>query len=118
MSESNSYAETVTGWEKELTAAERNSSDLPQAQIPREKLQGVLLEIRGVAAEQASLTASKQEKTQRIYTLLAQGRKISTLLRTIVREHYGNRSEKLAEFGIQPLRSRPRNPETPGPLPE
>ncbi len=118
MSESNSYAEVVTGWEKELIAAERNSGDLPHSQIPREKLQSVLLEIRGVAAEQAALTASKQEATKRIYTLLARGRKISTLLRTIVREHYGNRSEKLAEFGIQPLRGRPRNPETPGPLPE
>ena len=118
MSESNSYAETVITWEKELAAAERNSTDLPQAEIPREKLQGVLTAIRGVAAEQATLTANKQEATQRIYTLLAQGRKVSTLLRTIVREHYGNRSEKLAEFGMQPLRGRPRNPETPGPLPE
>jgi hypothetical protein len=118
MSESNSYAEIVTGWERELTAAERNSADLPQAQIPREKLQSVLTEIRGIAAEQAALTASKQEATKRIYTLLAQGRKISTLLRTIVREHYGNRSEKLAEFNLQPLRGRPRNPETPAPLPE
>ncbi|HEX5715543.1 MAG TPA: hypothetical protein VF179_05245 [Thermoanaerobaculia bacterium] len=118
MSESNSYAETVTTWERELAAAERNSGDLPHAQIPREKLQSVLVEIRSIAAEQSALTASKQHATQRIYTLLTQGRKISTLLRTIVREHYGNRSEKLAEFGIQPLRGRPRNPETPGPLPE
>jgi len=118
MSESNSYAETVTGWEKELAAAEQNNADLPQAEIPRGKLQGVLTEIRSVSAEQAVLTASKQEATKQIYILLAQGRKLSTLLRTIVREHYGNRSEKLAEFGMQPLRGRPRNPETPGPLPE
>src|SRR5689334_3421681 len=103
MSESNSYAETVTQWEKELAAAERNSADLPQAEIPREKLQGVLIAIREVAATQSALTASKQEATQRIYTLLAQGRKVSTLLRTIVREHYGTRSEKLSEFGIQPF---------------
>ncbi|HVG09032.1 MAG TPA: hypothetical protein VNM67_15110 [Thermoanaerobaculia bacterium] len=118
MSESNSYAETVTSWEQELIAAERNAGDLPQAEIPREKLQGVLNEIRGFAAEQAVLTANKQEATKRIYLLLAKGRKISTLLRTIVREHYGNRSEKLAEFGMQPLRGRPRNPETPTPIPE
>jgi hypothetical protein len=118
MSESNSYAETVTGWEQEIIAAERNAGDIPQAEITREKLQGVLGEIRGFAAEQAVLTANKQEATKRIYLLLAKGRKISTLLRTIVREHYGNRSEKLAEFGMKPLRGRPRNPDTPNPIPE
>jgi len=118
MSESNSYAETVTGWEQELAAAEQNHAELPQAEIPRGKLQGILTEIRSVSAEQAALTARKQEATKQIYILLAQGRKISTLLRTIVREHYGNRSEKLAEFGMQPLRGRPRLPETPPPTPE
>jgi len=110
MSESNSYADTVNEWEEVLTALEQNSADLPQTEIPRQRLRAILTQIRGYAAEQASLTASKQESTKRVYFLLAQGRKLSTVLRTTIREHYGNRGEKLAEFGLQPLRSRPRNP--------
>ena len=118
MPESNSYAETVNGWEEQLTAVAQNIADLPQSEIPRGKLQGVLAEIRDVSAQQAALTAAKQEASKRLAELLSQGRKISTLLRNIVREHYGNRSEKLAEFNLQPLRGRPRNPQIPPPTPE
>ena len=79
---------------------------------------GIVTQIREYSAEQAALTASKQEATKRVQYLLVQGRKLSTVLRAIIREHYGNRSEKLAEFGMQPLRTRPRNPENPLPDPE
>jgi len=48
----------------------------------------------------------------------ARGRRLATVLRTSVREHYGNRNQKLAEFGLQPLRGRPRNPARDNPLPE
>ena len=118
MSESNSYADTVNGWEEQLTAIEQNIADLPQTEIPRQRLRTILTQTRAFSAEQAVFTASKQEASKRIQFLLVEGRKLSTVLRTIIREHYGNRSEKLAEFGLQPLRGRPRNPENPLPLPE
>ena len=118
MSESNSYADVVTGWDLQITAVDRNRTDLPQAEVPREKLQGILTEIRDLSAEQSALTARKQEASKRIQELLVQGRKISTLIRTIVREHYGNRSEKLAEFNLQPFRGRPRKTQPSLPTPE
>ena len=118
MPESNSYADAVNEWEELLTAIEQNSDDLPQLEIPRQRLQTLLTQIRAYAAEQAALTASRQQATKRVTFLLTQGRKLSTVLRTSVREHYGNRSEKLAEFGLQPLRSRPRNPGDDNPLPQ
>jgi len=118
MSESKSYAETVNVWEEGLAALDGNIEDLPQAEIPRQKLRSILTQIRGVAARQSALTADRQEATKELYILLAQGRKLTTLLRTIIREHYGNRSEKLAEFNVQPLRGRRRNPEITNPAPE
>jgi len=118
MSESNSYAEVVTGWERDLTATERNLKDIPQVDIPRQKLQGILDEVRELSAEQASLTARKQEASKRIQALIVQGRKVATVLRTLVREHYGNRSEKLAEFNLQPFRGRPRQAKPTVPTPE
>lgn len=125
MSESNSYAEVVTSWELVLAAIERNLAEIPQAEIPLQKLQVALKEIRELSAEQAALTAKKQEASKRIQKLILQGRKLSTVLRTLVREHYGNRSEKLAEFNLQPFRGRPRKapegegkpPATPPPTP-
>src|SRR5688500_2590301 len=102
MSESKSYAEVVIVWEEILAAVERNIQDLPQLEVPRQRLQTMLNQIKAFAAEQATFTASRQEATQRVYFLLAQGRKLVTVLRTAVREHYGNRSEKLAEFDLQP----------------
>jgi len=118
MPESNSYAETVNEWEELLTALEQNSGDLPQLEIPRQKLQVMLTQIRGFAAEQATFTASRQQATKRVSFLLAQGRKLATVLRGAVREHYGNRNQKLAEFDLQPLRGRPRNPAGDNPLPQ
>ena len=56
------------------------------------------------------------EPIPRVYVLLAQGRKLATVLRTSVREHYGNRNQKIAEFGLQPLHTRSRTA-TDNPLP-
>ena len=119
MPKSKSYAETATGWEELLTALEQNSGDLPQLDLPRQRLQTILDQIRAFAAEQAVFTAGRQQATERVYALLSQGRKLATVLRTTVREHYGNRSQKVVEFGLQPLRIRPRRTDdNPPPQPE
>jgi hypothetical protein len=118
MSKSNSFAETVNGWEELLAALEQNSADLPQLETPRQRLQVILDQIKGFATEQAALTASRQLATSRVEFLLTQGRKLATVLRTSVREHYGNRSEKVAEFGLQPLRTGRQAPLNPLPQPE
>ena len=59
------------------------------------------------------------EAQGRSVKLLEEGLKLATFLRVGVRQHYGNRSEKLVEFGFQPFRSRrvPPPPEPP-PSPE
>jgi len=116
MSKSHSFGETVNDWEELLTALEENSGDLPQLEIPRQRLQTLAGQIRDSVAEQAALTASRQQATERVYFLLAQGRKLATVLRASVREHYGNRSQKVTEFGLQPLHTRPRSTDD-NPLP-
>ncbi|MES1245297.1 MAG: hypothetical protein ABUT39_27085 [Acidobacteriota bacterium] len=117
MPNSKSYGATVNGWEELLTALEENSGELAQLDLPRQRLQTLLDQIRAFTAEQAALTASRQQATERVYFLLAQGRKLATVLRTSVREHYGNRSQKVAEFGLQPLHTRTRSTDD-SPLPQ
>ena len=116
MSKPKSYAETVNGFEELLTALQENSGDLPQLDLPRQRLQTILNQLRAFTTEQAAFTASRQQATERVYFLLAQGRKLATVLRTSVREHYGNRSQKVVEFGLQPLHTRSRSTDD-NPLP-
>jgi hypothetical protein len=44
---------------------------------------------------------------------ISRGRKVATVLRFIIKERYGNRSEKLAELNLQPFRGRPKAPDLP-----
>ncbi|MES1245719.1 MAG: hypothetical protein ABUT39_29200 [Acidobacteriota bacterium] len=112
------YADTVNGWGELLTALEQNSAELAQLELPKQRLQTITNQIKAFTAEQAAMTASRQQATQRVEFLLAQGRKLATMLRTSVREHYGNRNQKIAEFGLQPLRTGPGSAATVNPLPQ
>jgi len=68
----------------------------------------VLTELKDLTAQQASLTAAKQEVSKRLGALNDAGQKLLTFMDVGVRQHYGTRSEKLVEFGQQPFRSQPR----------
>ncbi len=117
MARSKSYAETVITWDKLLVALEANIADLPDLETSRQRLQVIRDQITAFATEQAAATASRQQATQRVEFLLAQGRKLATVLRTTVREHYGNRNQKIAEFGLQPLHTGPGSAAAVNPLP-
>lgn len=63
-----------------------------------------------------TLTATKQETYKRLRQVLRQGQSTVNLMRTGARKHFGNDSELLVEFGVNPFRSRARTPpETPNP---
>jgi len=102
------YGATFNGWERLLASLEANKETFPQLDAYRTQLEAMLSQAREASAEQTAMAAGKQQATQRIQTLLVDGRKLATVLRTVVRQHFGNRSEKLAEFDLQPLRSRAR----------
>ena len=110
------YGVTINGWERLLVPLEANKQDLPHLETHRALLAGMVAQARGISAQQAAMAASKQEATKRLQALLVEGRKLATFLRTGVRQQYGNRSEKLVEFDLQPLRARTRN-ETEGARP-
>jgi hypothetical protein len=85
-----------------------NISELPQMEIPRGQLDTMLGKLKDLKAQQASLRAAKQEVSKQLLELLSEGEKLLTFLDTGIRQHYGNRAEKLLEFGLQPFRSQPR----------
>jgi len=102
------YASFQKIWGLQTTAVATNVPEIPHLATHGVRLGEVLLLVRELTAEQATLTARKQEITKRLQEALVEGKRLSAFLNAGVREHYGVRSEKLVEFGLQPFRSRPR----------
>jgi hypothetical protein len=100
------FSDFVTEWEHLLNTLAANTADLPHLEAPRAKLQGLLEEVRSLAMQQDLHAANKQLASKQLQTTLANGKKLTTFLRTGLKEHYGNRSEKLVEFGVPPFRRR------------
>ena len=98
-----------------LAALEANAADLAHLEVPRLKLEGLFSQAVQIDLEQATRKAAKQEATKQLQVLLVEAQRLSTVLRFAVKEHYGIRSEKLAEFGLQPFRGLTRKPK---PAPE
>jgi hypothetical protein len=102
-----------------------NSAELPHLDVPRQKVEVVLTELKDLTAQQASLTAAKQDVSKRLDELNTDGLRLLAFVDAGVRQQYGNRSEKLVEFGQQPFRPQPRvrlvgpdgKPVKPSPLP-
>lgn len=85
-----------------------NRAELSHLEGTLVKIDGVLVELKDLTAQQASLSAAKQEVSKRIAERMREGEALMAFVDTGVRQHYGNRSEKLVEFGLQPFRPQPR----------
>lgn len=113
----NTQADFVLVGERMSAALAANTADVPHLTPYQEKLDALLDQMRELTAQQDALVASKQSITKDIQTVHTSGTKLLILLRRAVQEHYGTRSEKLAQFGVQPYRGRPRRVEEPAPNP-
>jgi len=104
-------------WTRISATVRANSAALPHLETSVARLEVLLAQGVDLTKEQAVFRASKQEKTQQLQAVLAEGSRLATLLRNAVKQHYGPTSEKLAEFGLQPFRGRKAKP-APEPEPE
>jgi hypothetical protein len=113
-------SDVINQWQTLVSALADNIGDLEHLSSRFLKLQGILADSIQALQEQATARASKQTASRRLEDLLSEGQKVATFLNVGVREHYGNRSEKLAEFHLQPLRGRrpAGKTEPPPPQPE
>lgn len=98
------YMNLVNGWEQVVTASE----GLPHLEASRAKLQDLIEQAKSQSAQQASLTATKQQYTKDLKQTLRSGQLLVDVLRTGAKEHYGPENERLVEFGMQPFRGRTR----------
>ena len=95
------------------TALEANAADLVHLEGPRLRIAAIVAEAQALAQQQAALTAGRQETSRQFQILLAESQRLATGMSRFLAAHYGIRSEKLTEFGLQPFRGRkPRTPKT------
>jgi hypothetical protein len=103
---------------------EANPEDFKTLEAYRAKLKSMLDTARESSAHQTAMDAPKQEATKSLQALLVEGRKLAAFLRGGVKQRYGDRSEKLVEFGLSPVRPKakakadqkpPATPPTPSP---
>ena len=106
-------AGVVGSLQRLLGKLDANSADLAHLEGSRGKLGTLLARLEELSKQQGAMTAGKQAATKEIQSLVIEGQRLGTGLRAMLREHYGPRSEKLAEFGLQPFRGRKvKTPET------
>jgi hypothetical protein len=88
------------------TAIAANAAELPQLEKSTLQFVEMVGTLQGIAKEQAALVASKQEASKQFQTLLIECQRLASVLRAAIKQHYGIRSEKLAEYNLQPFRGR------------
>jgi hypothetical protein len=101
-------ANDLKQWEQATTSIAANAADLPQTDIPRAALEKMTDELRRLVVEQKLHQSTKQQTSQRIAELHTEGNRLATVLRGLVKQHYGIRNEKLVELGVKPFRGRVR----------
>lgn len=109
----NSHADIVTDWETLLKRVASNAADLPNIDLYSAPLAQLLDTAKNSLALSKAHRATKQEGTQDFKALVREGKDAATKLRAAVKAHFGPRSERLLEFGIQPLRPRKKAPVVP-----
>jgi 3-methyladenine DNA glycosylase/8-oxoguanine DNA glycosylase len=94
-----------------------NRGELQHIEPSLARFEALFGQIHEAADRQALHTAGKQEASQQFQTLLTEAERLATILQLAVKQHYGIRSEKLADFGLKPFRglgkSRAKRPAAP-----
>jgi hypothetical protein len=106
MSKENTYSGKLGDWERLLGPLAANAADLPQLEGARTQLAAFLADGLAVTKAQAVHVAAKQDLSKQVQGIVTEGARLATTIRQVIKQHYGIRSEKLAEFGIQPFRGK------------
>jgi hypothetical protein len=102
-------------WLRLKTALQVNEPELEFLEAQRAQFDMLFGQTDDLFQSQAALAALKQKASQELSALMLECQRLATVLRLSLKQHYGPRSEKLVEFGIQPFRGRTPAPKLPPP---
>src|SRR5215207_4190725 len=94
------YMNTVNGWDRVDSAVTAKAEEAPELVISLPALREKAQRVRFLFAQQASLTAAKQESTRELNQLIKEGNALVDFIKTGARARYGKESEKVIEFGV------------------
>jgi len=117
MSKERTQSGKLGDWQRLNVVVQANSADLAHLETSRARLETLQSQGVDLTKEQGAFRANKQEKSQQLQAVIAEGSRLATFLRNAIKQHYGPTSEKLAEFGVQPFRGR-KAKAAPEPAPE
>ncbi|MES1241417.1 MAG: hypothetical protein ABUT39_07345 [Acidobacteriota bacterium] len=119
MQNETTYSGILGEWQRLLDALSANTTDLPHLEASRQMFVDHLNQTQALLRLQAAQTAEKQQSSQDLRMLISDGQRMATMLRQGIKQHFGIRSEKIAEFGLAPYRGKAgrKKPEGPPPPP-
>ncbi|MFL6236587.1 MAG: hypothetical protein ACJ76N_25885 [Thermoanaerobaculia bacterium] len=115
MGTESTYKGKIESWDRLQERLNANAADIAHLEGMRKRLSEVTEQARQVQAAQAAKQAAKQTASQTLKSAVVEGDRLANLLRSALKQHYGIRSEKPAEFGLQPFRGRNRTLKAKGP---
>lgn len=83
-----------------------NIPELPHLEKSGLQYISMVGDLQETAKQQSALVASKQEASKKFKSSLIECERLASVLRAAIRQHYGIRSEKLAEYNLKPFRGR------------
>ena len=113
------FATVMNTGEQLLASIEANKTDLGHLEEQRSQLSKAIEGAKAASIQQDAFRAQVQQSTRDMEKFMSDVQELTTRLRNGVRTKYGLRSEKLAEFGLQPRRRAPsksRVKEKPAPV--
>jgi hypothetical protein len=111
-------ADYLHTWGKMVKNLHTNATGLPDLSANRDALERVLEAVKDRTAQVAARKGIKQEEVKAQRELLRQGRFEFSRLRSLIIGYLGAYSERLTDFGINPLRPRKRSSEKGQPKPK
>ncbi|HEX3529533.1 MAG TPA: hypothetical protein VH988_20935 [Thermoanaerobaculia bacterium] len=117
MSNETTYSGTLGDAQRFQTSLEGSVNQIPHLEAGRVVLGEKLGAAQDLAKQHAAVTATKQDLSKQLKVAISDVRLLATVLRKGVKQHFGSRSEKIAEFGLQPFRGR-KSKTDPAPAPE
>ncbi len=94
-----------------LASLSANTAELPHLEATRLRFAELLAKAQEAFDRQGVHKAAKQAASFDLRTAITESERLANILRLGVKQHFGIRAEKLAEFGLQPFRGLKTKPD-------
>jgi hypothetical protein len=96
-------------WEKLLAAVTVNKDDLPYIETYKQQLEVEMAGARAASIRQSASQAEAQQASRDLEGFLTRGHDLANRMRAGIKTRYGNKGEKLKEFGMKVFRGRKKS---------